>query len=302
LNTTNKEVALIGKGAGRELAPIKGTKGIDTWGVNDIVAHRECDVCFFMDRHLLLGGNMDTLVKNAVNHTNTPLYCTKTFEDIPTSIEYPLNEVICHFGLDYFSDSCAYMLALAIYNGYEKIHLYGFNYSHGSKYIIEKPCVSAWLGVALGKGIKLNIQERSELLKTVDGNRYAYQEIQASLDHTACLPFVTKGGKMKFGIRERISGIGILPVTGSYKQLKMANRLRKEFMFNEKDAKKINLREVTFQNRPMMLWDENVDFEEKEIEISPEETEMIRDSLHVMDSEGRLFHEHIGLYEMFCEE
>ncbi len=297
---TNKEVALIGKGAGKEFAPIKGTQGIDTWGVNDIVAHRECDVCFFMDRNLLLGGNMDILVTNAVNHTKTPLYCTKVFDDIPTSICYPKNEMIEYFGVDYFADSCAYMLALAIYKKYDKIYLYGFNYSHGSKYVYEKPCVSMWLGIALGKGIKLDIQQRSDLLKTIDGNRYAYNEYQLSLDQTACLPFITKGGIMQFGVKDRIAAIGILPLSGNYKALKMASRLRKEFMFNEHDAKKINLREIQFQGRPMMIWDENVNLPDKDVDISGDEVEIIRNILQEMDRKGTLFFEHMGIYEMFC--
>ena len=68
------EVVLIGKGPGKEDAPLIG-KGVTTWGVNDLVAHRACDVCFFMDRHLLGGSQMDTLVTTSVNTTNTPLYC-----------------------------------------------------------------------------------------------------------------------------------------------------------------------------------------------------------------------------------
>ena len=43
------KVALIGKGDGRDLAPLKGN-GVVTWGVNDIVGHRDVDACFFMDK------------------------------------------------------------------------------------------------------------------------------------------------------------------------------------------------------------------------------------------------------------
>jgi hypothetical protein len=297
----NKEVALIGKGAGKEFAPLKGN-GVDTWGVNDLVAHRECDVCFFMDRDLIKGGVMDTLVTTSVNFTNTPLYATKKFDDIPTSIEYPKSDIVNYFGTDYFADSCAYMIAMAIFKEYEKISMYGFNYSYGSKYVQEKPCVSFWLGVALKSGIKLNIHERSSLLKTVDGNMYAYEEVQAQFrDNISCLPFVPKGGCMKFGIRDRVAAIGVLPLKGSYTMLKMSQRLRKELMFNEHDAKKINLRQIDFQGKPMMIWDDN-DLPDKDIELTGEETEIFSRILRDMDRNGGLALEHMGLYEKFCEE
>ena len=96
------EVILIGKGPGKELAPKKGD-GLPTWGVNDVVAVRECDVCFWMDRHLLKDAPMDRLVTNAVNHTKTPMYSAKMWDDIPTCIVYPRDDIFNYLQVKYTS-------------------------------------------------------------------------------------------------------------------------------------------------------------------------------------------------------
>ena len=101
------EVALIGKGPGRELAPKMG-EGVVTWGVNDIVRHRQCDVCFWMDRHLEEYPEMDAVITASVNKTKTLLYSAKECEDIPTSEVYPIKQIKSFFGTDYFADSCCY--------------------------------------------------------------------------------------------------------------------------------------------------------------------------------------------------
>ena len=99
------EVAIIGKGPGFESAPLKGD-GVIAWGVNDAVGHRECDVCFWMDRTWEKGNQADRIIVVSVNHTNTPLYSTQEWEDIPSSIRYPIEEIKEFFGVDYFADRC----------------------------------------------------------------------------------------------------------------------------------------------------------------------------------------------------
>jgi hypothetical protein len=47
-----------------------------------------------MDKHLMQGTQMDDLVKSSVNHTNTLTYCVEHFEDIPTSVAYPYEEIV----------------------------------------------------------------------------------------------------------------------------------------------------------------------------------------------------------------
>jgi len=209
-----KELHIVAKGTGWEDAPVNG----EIWGVNDVCAMRDVSLCFYMDReafiktkksseedikeltrryHVSYGAFkiMDDCIKEACNEKNTPLFCTKKFDDIPTSKSYPIEEIKMYFGVDYFGNSLDYMMAYALYNGYRSIHTWGLNMNIGTKYIHEKPAMSFWLGYALGLGAEIHLHgAECEMLRTHDGLVYAYHERQImSRENVKCL----LGGKPK---------------------------------------------------------------------------------------------------------
>lgn len=53
-----------------------------------------------------------------------PVFMQKPRPEVPTSVEYPIERMKALFG-DYFTNSISYMLALAIDEGYQEIHVYG---------------------------------------------------------------------------------------------------------------------------------------------------------------------------------
>ncbi len=67
---------------------------------------------------------------------------------------------------DYFTSSIAFMLALAIYEGFTTIDLYGIDLTVGEEYDYQKPCAEFWIGFAMGKGIEVGIPAACALLKT----------------------------------------------------------------------------------------------------------------------------------------
>jgi len=86
--------------------------------------------------------------------------------DYYTQSKFPLEEIIDYFKTDYFANTICYMIALAIYEGVEKIDFYGVNMNGPNEiYSIERACVEFWVGLAIGKGLEINIYgERSSLL------------------------------------------------------------------------------------------------------------------------------------------
>ena len=94
-----------------------------------------------------------------------PVYMQHKFGAIPASVKYPKNEVIQEFGA-FFNCSMDWMLALAIYENYKEIHLYGCEMARGSRYEYQRESFSWWCGIAYGRRIKLYIPEESDLLKT----------------------------------------------------------------------------------------------------------------------------------------
>ena len=101
---------------------------------------------------------------------------------------YPLDRVKRKFGTDYFSNTVAYMIAYALYQGYEDIKLYGCDTNKPKAYAQEKDGVEYWIGYARGQGTKVWIAPGGTLCKTVTGHPYGtdgdiririWQELQA---------------------------------------------------------------------------------------------------------------------------
>ncbi len=95
-----------------------------------------------------------------------PLVTQEVFPDYPTSVKYPLEEVLARFPRRYFTNSVSWMLALAIIEGYTDISLFGIDMAVASEYGFERPSCEYFLGYAEGMGINIHIPPESDLLKT----------------------------------------------------------------------------------------------------------------------------------------
>lgn len=115
-----------------------------------------------------------------------PIYMIAKDSEIPTSIAYPLDQMIAEFDLagtrpqdplagekGYFHSSVDYMLALAISEGAEEIGIWGVDMAHDTEYVYQKPSGSFWCGVAKGRKIRLTLPSASALLNS-QGYRYGY--------------------------------------------------------------------------------------------------------------------------------
>lgn len=165
------KVSIVGKGHGCADAPHEG----ETWGVCQCLRRRDFSKIIDMNDYSLWGQTeaiADKLSRRAAEKNGVP-YIDLT--------NYPLREVTEHFGVDYFTNTVDYALALAIYQGFTEIDLYGVNMAWGSEYSFEKPGVEFWIGMAKGRGIKITVHgDESTILKTRDGKLYGYGTPQAS--------------------------------------------------------------------------------------------------------------------------
>lgn len=70
------------------------------------------------------------------------------------------------FGRLYLTSSPAYMLAQAIIGKVEEIAVYGCDMAvDDAEYFWQRSCVEAWIGVAIGRGIKVTIPDASPVCK-----------------------------------------------------------------------------------------------------------------------------------------
>lgn len=82
----------------------------------------------------------------------------------PEVTRYPFEEV-ARTTTDYWNSSIGYMLALAIHEQYERIHIFGVDMKDGEEYGYQKPNAEYLIGLARGRGIEVVIPDASPLCK-----------------------------------------------------------------------------------------------------------------------------------------
>lgn len=93
--------------------------------------------------------------------------------------DYPLQEIIDAYGIEFFPQSIAYMIALGIYKGFKEIDLYGCNIipKEGDEPIVKNhPGTEFWIGFAMGKGIKVTVQGEHESFILRNTGFYGYED------------------------------------------------------------------------------------------------------------------------------
>ena len=176
-------IHILGKGDGWE--EIKNVpSGSIIYGCNDAFL-RTPEVTHTFHMH-----DLDKFLKDEKTASSTRLcilranknpgmefYSIKEFDSIPHLKEYPLDEIIEHFKLPvaYFTSGPDYMIAYAVYAGATELNYYGLNMSVHEEWYYQKPGVEFWTGIAMGRGITVNIQyENTSLFKTRNSEIYGY--------------------------------------------------------------------------------------------------------------------------------
>jgi hypothetical protein len=104
-----------------------------------------------------------------------PIYMLAAYPEVPSSVAYPIEDVIRSVGRDYFTSTVAYAIALAAsMEDVAEIGLWGIDLAHDTEYADQRPCAEYHLGRAEGRGIKVALHERSALMRQL--HRYGYEE------------------------------------------------------------------------------------------------------------------------------
>lgn len=141
----------------------------EVWGVNKVYQFaKRLDLLFFFDHPT----NEGCINWSELAQTDVPKISMWDLPNFKNLSRYPLQDIIDHFNSRYFANSIAYMLALAIYQGYTQIEMYGVDHSAQSEYVLAKGCVEYWIGRAQQAGIKVLLPTKSALCKTLNGRLY----------------------------------------------------------------------------------------------------------------------------------
>ncbi len=164
---------------------------VEIWGVNrtyiyqnDVPEHPDLTRLFFFDslEKLKFYGHKD--FAKHVSALNIPVITKCHYPEIPLSEAFPLQEIMEEFrlipkqseklsinellrrGKPYFTSSIAYMVAMAIYEGFDHIVIHKMQvYTQSTEYLEQKACINFWLGIAIGRGCRLLISDDSHLCK-----------------------------------------------------------------------------------------------------------------------------------------
>jgi hypothetical protein len=136
---------------------------------------------------------------------NCPVYMQQFWPElVPLSVPYPLEPMLRWFaeekglGIEkarYLTNTISYEIALAIFEGFKEIEVWGVDMSVGTEYAAQRPSCEWWLGIAAGLGIKINIPPENDLLKT--RFMYGFEERRQNL-------FKKKVKKMKIDMMQKM--------------------------------------------------------------------------------------------------
>jgi hypothetical protein len=190
----SKKVCIVGCNANNVEAPFS-EKGWEFWGINCLYLYlNSSPFTRWFEIHkfsVTLGGTwlrkgkreyMGTSVNlylSGLNSLEIPVYMQHKIPLIWKSIAFPKAEITNKFG-NYFTSSAAWMMALAIHEGFDTIGLYGLNMDHESEYHFQKPCLEYYIGLAKGLGIEILTPENCGLLHS--DHLYGFDEIIKSFN------------------------------------------------------------------------------------------------------------------------
>ena len=76
--------------------------------------------------------------------------------DWPTEY-YPLKEIVRKLKCNNFGPTPSWMIAYALYLGYERIELYGIDQGPDLAYLLGKDKMAFWIGYAIGMGVDVHL-------------------------------------------------------------------------------------------------------------------------------------------------
>ena len=178
----------------------------ETWCINALGDVFACDLIFHMDdvriQEVRAKANSDSNISvmlEWLKTCKTPVITSRTHEDYPSLVAFPLEEVINKYKLEYFNSTAAYAIAYAIHTGVKKLIIFGHDFTYPDAHDAEKgrACVEFWCGVAISHGMKLDFPPSTTLmdaLHTREERLYGYDTVKV---------YVKKHGKkLKYSFEE----------------------------------------------------------------------------------------------------
>lgn len=161
-----KKVAIVGCADSWSLAPFDDLS-VEIWTFNQLMFERVPRFDRYFDVHIPYKNYFKNFEKyeQFLKSNQDKVYIMDAEPELPEANIFEWRKLLEKFSRQYFTSSMAWLIAAAIYEEYDEISLFGIDLLLKREYEEQKPCIEYWLGIAEGKGIKVNIQESSNLLR-----------------------------------------------------------------------------------------------------------------------------------------
>ena len=168
-----RTVAIVGLAPTTSHLFINEPRGVEIWGLNQghALFTREAMARFTAWFQVHPYEEMAARQRPELGHldflrqTQLPVYMEEVHPEIPSSVRYPYEEVTTMMGGTYLTSAPAFMLALAIHQGFELIKVYGVDMAEETEYRDQRPCFEFLLGFAIRGGISVWLPPGCPLLK-----------------------------------------------------------------------------------------------------------------------------------------
>lgn len=174
----------------------------EIWGINFVGSIFKCDKIFSIHDPYWEQEKWPEHWGHMVKEwADTPVIMCRTHPDLPTSMEYPLAEVIEEFQDAYLRNSVAYILAYALLCKPKYISMYGCDFTpYGLKphqampqqYEYGRCCVEYWMGRAKERGVEIAVTQNGTLL---DAQQRLHDRETAFYGYDNCQPKLEADGK-----------------------------------------------------------------------------------------------------------
>ena len=189
-----KSVAIVAMGHSRAAyiseASTRPSEWTEVWTLNGLAGVLKADRLFLMDdleiqQARSVRNPYVRVLLDAAKKATVPVYTARKVEGYPNLVEYPLESVAGVLGLPalYATNSVPYMVAMAIAEGFERIGIYGCDYTYGDGRTEKgRACLEWWCGFASAKGVHIQVPSTSSLLEGGKMPLYGYwtEDVQFS--------------------------------------------------------------------------------------------------------------------------
>lgn len=145
----------------------------EVWAINGLGGVLQCDMVWHMDDIRIQEIRAEARPESNIaamlewlKNSPVPVMTSRAYPEYPASREIPLEAMINDLTYDYFNNTAAWALAYAIHTGFERVTLFGCDYTYPDAHDAEKGrgCLEFWLGYAAAKGVKIGFPQTTTLM------------------------------------------------------------------------------------------------------------------------------------------